>query len=879
MAIDRSELPPMMQRYLKYKDEYPDNLLFFQVGDFYELFFDDAVTVSRALNLTLTARDKAADSPIPMCGVPVSVIDSYVDRLVTIGHSSAIVSQVSSTVNGKLVIDRELNRIVTPGNRLFSNLDSDSGASFVAAVGFDADGRHAALAWIDPRDGVVEVKENIDRTDIARELGMIAPREIILPRKIGGEVLDRRQGLVRGIEQICDAPVKFRSEAEDFGGRDYSTFSKFAALGPVGKRTTRLLVSYIDETTVGCTLQLRNIIPYSAQEEMVIDASTRRNLELVTNARDGSERGTLLDYLNVTVTPAGKRLLRSRILAPMTNREAIESRLDVVELFKECSAERDSIRLHLTSVPDLERLAARIELGIVTPRDLGALRDALEGLPNLRESVASIAGRRNVAILQAALSDLQLSDELPQLLIRALVDNPPHIVNEGGIIKEGYSPELDHFRELRSNGDRWMSEFELSEKQRSGINSLKVKRNNVIGYFIEIPSSQSAKTPDDYIRRQSTSNAERFTTSELRSREQEVFGAIDKQVALERSLFDDLKLKVAANAQDLRRISGALTEIDIFSSFAFLAEREDLIRPCIEDNGRLDIQDGHHPMISRRLAGGFVPNSLSLETEGDRCCIITGPNMGGKSTYLRQAALLAVMAQIGSYIPARGATIGLIDRIFARIGASDDIHEGDSTFMVEMREASYIIGNATERSLVLIDEIGRGTATSDGLALAQAILEWLVATTRCRTLFATHFHELTLLARQGTGMRNLSVGSEESDDGGVVFTHFIKEGPAPRSYGIEVAKLSGLPDDLISRAEDLIETVSLQESNKQLSIFAPRNATKPKVEARLEKILGAINPDDLTPRAALDLVYSLRDEVRDGRRQLDKPTKTGIGNV
>lgn len=878
-ALDRNTLPPMMQRYLKYKDEYPDILLFFQVGDFYELFFDDAVTVSKALNLTLTARDKAADSPIPMCGVPVSVIDSYMDRLVSIGLSSAIVSQVSSTVNGKVVIDRELNRIVTPGNRLFSNLDSDSAATLVCAAGFDTDGRHVALAWMDSRQGIVSVKENIDRNDLSREVGMIAPREVILPRHVGGEALDRRLGWVRSIEHSAQgAPVRFRPDVHEASSRHHGEIPGYTTLGPSGKRATRTLISYIDETTVGCQFQVRAVVSHASRAEMIIDAATRRNLELVTNARDGSDRGTLFDYMNLTVTPAGGRALRAMLVAPNIERETIEARLDSVGAFKESGLERQKIRDLLVSFPDIERLTARVELRIATPRDVGSLRDALVRLPQIKDCLGNVeAAFGAVSAIPALVAGLSMDPALAEYLDRALLESPPHSMLEGGIIRQEFDPELDRVRGLRTDGDRWMAEFEAAEKRRTGINSLKVRRNNVIGYFLEVPTGQASKIPAEYIRRQSTANAERYTTTELRLREQEVVGAIDKQVALERSLFEQIRAKVDESSKSLRTIAASITELDVYLSLALLAEREDLTRPLIEESRDLDIRDGRHPMIARRLDGGFVPNSLVLSGEGIRCCLITGPNMGGKSTYLRQAALIIVMAQIGSYVPATYAKIGITDKIFARIGASDDIHDGDSTFMVEMREASYIIGNATERSLVLIDEIGRGTATSDGLALARAILEWLLETSRCRTLFATHFHELTSLADGKSTLKNLSVGSEESEDG-VVFTHCIHEGPAPRSYGIEVAKLSGLPRALIERAEELIESTEIPTANRQLSIFAPRNAAKAssssKTEAALVKLLREANPDDLSPREAMNLLYRLRDQLDDKKLQ-DGITQNG----
>ena len=855
----KQNLPPMMVRYLEFKEQYPDALLFFQVGDFYELFYDDAVTVAKSLNLTLTSRDKNSPEPVPMCGVPLSVLDGYVDRLLPLGYSVAVVSQTGSGQG----VDRALERFVTPGMRLFTSVSSDSTESLIAAVMIDHQARSAAVACTDPQTGVVRVKDALELAAIPRELATLMVREVVLPRSLAGEKIDRRTSWVRGIEGVVrHTALRFR--AESVGATDgESNLSEAArgelhSLSPVAKRAVRLLIGYVDEISLGNALPVREVSLARGVGVVTIDAATRRNLELVANTKDGSTAGTLFGYLNSTETPGGARLLKSWIVAPRAVLSEIQARQDSVTELREY---HQSIARMLSGLSDMERLAARLELRVASPRDLGAIRDTLDRVPELQDLLAHC----RAAPLRSAVDALQPPVDLRVLLRRALVDQPPHVTNEGGIFQAGYDSELDEICRLRSNADEWRAQFEATEKAATGIASLKVRSNNVIGYFIEVPTAHGAKVPAHYQRRQSTANAERFTTPELKKYEDQVVTAVDRQVRREQQLFNDLRDTAREQVETLRKIAAALAELDALSALARTAERNQWIAPRVSASAELVIEQGRHPIIEQLLGGSFIPNSVSFGDDSSRCFIVTGPNMGGKSTYLRQIALITILAQIGSYVPAQSADVGIVDRIFARLGAADDLHEGESTFMVEMREAAHILAHATRQSLVLIDELGRGTATTDGQSLAQSILERLAFEVGCRTLFATHYHEITTLERVTPRIRNLSVGSIEEEDR-VVFTHAIQEGPAPRSYGLEVAKLSGLPAAVLSRAAEILLQMPNRDSQRVVSqsvqqpLFAPQPQT-PARDLRAERLKEAIaklDPDALAPREAHALLYELK---------------------
>ncbi len=873
-AALKQDLSPMMVRYLEYKERYPDALLFFQVGDFYELFFEDAVQVAKALNLTLTSRDKNSLQPIPMCGVPLAVLDGYIDRLLPLGFSVAVVSQTGSGAG----VERSLERFVTPGMRLFTSVSSDSTQSVVAAVAVSANGDEFAIALSDPQTGELTVKDAIEAGALAREIGMYSVREVVLPRAAYGDAIDRRSSWVRGVEAVVGRnSLRFRPEAAHSSALEASmpgcAASEFHGLSPSAKRSVRLLLAYLDEVSLGNAVPITSLSLARADGHVAIDASTRRNLELVQNSKDGSTLGTLFGFLQRTVTPLGARQLKSWILTPLLDRSAITKRQEAVAAFLSDAA---LVHEHLNGIADLERLAARVQLSVASPKDLGAIRDALEKLPSIQELL-----RESPSSLLCELRlQLDVDQTLTKSLASALVDSPPHTVNEGGIFRAGFDEELDEIQQLRTNAESWRSSFEARERDLTGIGSLKVRSNNVIGYFIEVPTAHGAKVPDAYQRRQSTANAERFVTPELKQHEHAVVTATDRQIRREQQLFTELRSKVTPHVDVLRTVAAALASLDALAALADRASQFAWIAPTIVEEPVLEIDSGFHPIIAELLEGAFIPNSVAFSAAGPSCFVLTGPNMGGKSTYLRQTGLIVVLAQMGSFVPAASATVGIVDRIFARLGATDDLHEGDSTFMVEMREAAQILASATSRSLVLIDELGRGTATSDGLSLAQAILEQLALEVKARTLFATHYHELTALRGLEGSVDNLSVGSVEEEDR-VVFTHRIQSGPAPRSYGLEVAKLSGLPASVIQRAYEVLAILpasgaplegldrpraATSTNERQFGLFNPQRAADKSLEELRQRVL-AVDADSLTPREALGLLYELKGLAQKGKPQ------------
>ncbi|MBX7138166.1 MAG: DNA mismatch repair protein MutS [Oligoflexia bacterium] len=869
-----SALPPMLQQYLQYKREHPDCLILFQVGDFYELFFEDAVTAARALNLTLTSRDKNNPSPVPMAGVPVAAVENYLARLVAQGFSAALVSQLP----GKSVragVERRLERIITPGVNLLA-LNHQKEAGFIAALFFDPEnleGSQAALAFCEVQTARIRIKEGLSALKAAAEISKLQPSELILPQSVEGQRVDRRHAMVRDLERMLNAgQLKFRPESyfslKTRSDRDFSKLAGYAALSPAARKAVRLLVGYVDEVTVSSSVAFKSAELWEDQRVVQIDAATRRTLELLSNSRDGSTRGTLLQYMDRCDSPLGSRLLRSWIAAPSAILDEIMERQQAVLALRGAVDLRAELKPMLQKIIDIDRVAARLELGAVSPKELGALRDSLETFEGMRQMLCGILQGAASALLEKTADTLVAPERLQQILGQ-LSDNPPYLLSEGGVIASGVNAELDRFRVLKSDSRSWIAEIENKERAATGITSLKIKFNNVIGYFFEVTQANSSKVPPHFVRRQSTANTERFTTEELRTREKEVLSAESQEFELERELYGRLRSEAALFALELRELAQLVAQLDVLTALAVLAETEGLVPPAIDQSPALEIEQGYHPVLRAILGNAFIPNDVRML---DRpCLLITGPNMGGKSTYLRQAGLIVIMAQLGSCVPAARAQIGIVDRIFARMGASDDISEGESTFMVEMREASNIIANCSARSLLLIDEIGRGTATADGLAIAQAMLEWLVIKIQCRVFFATHFHELTALEKKYPALVNLCTGAIEQD-GQVIFTHQIEKGAADKSYGLEVAKLAGLPSPLLRRAAALLaNSQSSAADSRQLTIFgaapfadSPSAAEPAETETQSRRLIEKIRKFDLnnsTPLSALNFLNELIDEL------------------
>jgi DNA mismatch repair protein MutS len=869
-------LPPMLRQYLEYKRRHPEALLFFQVGDFYELFFDDAVTTAKLLGLTLTSRDKNSDKPIPMCGVPISVIDGYIAKLVGGGRAVAIVRQVGDPNARKGMMERQLERIVTPGVQVLGSDSKSRQENFLAAIFVSTLGEEFAVAYTDVRTSKIRLRDGLDREGLLAELRIVAPVEIVLPREFEGKRFDRRSNWVRDVEAISESTSCVFRPFERVESDRLSEVNGYVALSEVAKRAVHLLVGYIDEATVGQRVAFTEVEEDSYQDELIMDSGTRKHLELLSNLRDGGSHGTLLSVIDHTKTPHGGRLIREWIVRPLTSLEKISHRLDTVEslLNKERSL-RGELNQKLEGIADLERLATRLELSAVSPRELAALRDSLSAMTDIRLSLGSIASRLPL-LLKSIYEGLIFDVEVLRDLEKTLTDLPPISLVDGGIIRSGIDTDLDRLREIRANGKSWIAALENTEKERTGINSLKIRFNSVFGYYIEITRANLDKVPADYIRKQTTANGERYITEALKIQEEEILNAESRELKLERELFEELVSRIRPFSATLRNLSLCLAELDILASLAISAEINGFSRPELNDSRNLKIVGGKHPVLSMLLKHDFVPNDLDFYEGTREVLILTGPNMGGKSTYLRQAALIVILSQLGSFVPAQSVQIGLVDKIFTRIGAADNMMEGESTFMVEMREAGFILANATSRSLLLIDELGRGTATQDGLSLAQATLEWISNKISARTLFATHFHELTLLQQALPGVFNLSVGSKEVE-GDILFTHSICVGPANKSYGLEVAKLAGLPNGLLDRAREIMSTAgqpppSTTSGYNQLSMFAesrgrevvkvvekviePSDYKKIKVVA--EKVLGA-DLNSLTPLAALNLLATVKE--------------------
>lgn len=866
-SMKSGTMPPMLQEYLRYKSEYPDALLLFQVGDFYEVFFNDACIVARTLNLTLTSRDKNAAEPIPMCGVPIGVVDGYLDRLVTQGFSVAVVSQVGP-VPQKGMVERRLERIVTPGIRILG--EASKSQSIVGAIYFE--GQEASIAFSDVQTGRISIKESIALELLASKVAECSITECVVFQPGGAESIDRRLTWVRQIEALVKSPVKLRTRVDTSREHRYSSIAGMTKLARMGRRAAALLLSYIEETTIAVEKLIHEIALAQDYQILQMDPITRANLELVASQHGGGKDGSLYGFLDHTCSPMGSRLLRSWLVAPLRSAVLIAQRHDVVEAFTEQSGLRHAVRGLLERSPDMERLAARIELGVVSPRELSTLRDLLILQPKFEELLNGALSAKLSWLIDALKTTLQSCSQLSQALQEFLVEEPPRFVSDGQVVKDGVSPVLDELRSIQLDGKGWITQFEQSERQRTGISSLKVKFHRILGYFIEVTNTHASKVPSDYIRRQSTANAERFTLPSLKEREKLVVGAEAKILTLEEQLYKEFRESLKPHCVALRSLASVIAELDVLATFAEIAVRDSYIRPLIDDSCNLEIVNGRHPLLSHILGPQFVPNSVAFQHSQYRCFLLTGPNMGGKSTFLRQIGLITILAQIGAFVPAEHATIGLVDRVFARLGASDNLLEGESTFMVEMREAAVILANATTQSLVLIDEIGRGTSTADGEALAQAILEWVVYKAQSRTLFATHFRKLTALADRtftdnslasGTGLSegsqdgvnppdtaeslpiaNISVGSVEYE-GEVVFTHSIQPGPANASYGVEVARMAGLPDELIARARELLSTqgqqVTVDRDLADVRSVKPRETIEKPVSAQLALNLNPIS--------------------------------------
>ena len=850
---------PLMRQYAAIKKEHPNALLFFRLGDFYELFFDDAILAARELQITLTSRNKEKGVAVPMCGVPYHAAENYISKLIRKGFKVAICEQVEDPRLAKKLVRREVTRVVTPGTAADSSLGSEEN-NFLAAVAQTAD--RAGFAALDLSTGEFRATEFAGEAAVRRiqeELEQLRPRELLygsaapLFESRRSPAAEHRPGPASSagwaetpLDDWIFAPDHAIPLLENHFG--VLSLEGFGLAGkPAAAAAAGAILYYVRSTQRGTLDHVDRIGFYERQNCLVLDTVTVRNLELIEPLFAGTDSGaTLFRCLDSTVTPMGKRLLRSWMLRPSIDRPEIEARLDAVESLAGGLVGREELRRGLEGILDLERLLSRVTLETANPRDVLALSASLGRIPGVRAALARVASPRLDALHS-------LIDELADLRRRidsSLVPEPPLSLSDGGVIAPGIDAELDELRGLNANSKQYVAQIEQRERQRTGIASLKVKFNSIFGYYLEISKPNLHLAPADYERKQTLVNAERFTTPELKEYEARILDAQEKIVDIERRLFAELRSAIAGEARRIRQTALALAEVDVLASFAHLAALRNYCRPRFDDTSDLEIVEGRHPVIEtlELNSGGdrFVPNDLFLNSTTHTILVLTGPNMGGKSTYLRQAALTVILAHMGSFVPARSARLGVVDRVFTRIGASDNLARGRSTFMVEMTETAAILHTATPRSLVLLDEVGRGTSTYDGLAIAWAAIEYLHARTRAKTLFATHYFELTELADALSGVKNYHVSVKDSGSG-IVFLRKVEPGAADRSYGIEVAKLAGLPNEVVLRAR---EVLAEHES-------AERVAT------------GHLSPGALPPPAQLTIFTALSQPVVDRLRQVD----------
>ncbi len=881
MEIDRKLLSPMMLKYMETKDQHPDCLLFYRLGDFYEMFFEDAKIVAKELELTLTGKSCGLPERAPMAGVPYHAADSYISRLVNRGYKVAVCDQMEDPKEAKGLVRREVTRIVTPG----TNLDTDSlpldRNNFLFGIAWSPE--RIGIAAVDILTGCFEVSEVASLRELKDELAKYHPSEIVANDAFLLSGFD-----TEGMKNRLEAAVSYKDSAfyrkEDCIGALLSHFQVGSLNGlgladfPLGALAAGALFRYLSEMQSTGLKHIRTLRVCSAGAFMLLDSASRRNLELTETLRDKKKRGSLLWILDRTCTAMGARSLRSFVEQPLLSEERINGRLDAVQELLERPMDREEIREYLNAVYDLERLLGKVSFGTVNARDMIALKNSLAMLPPIK----NLLGDFRSAELMRIREEIRDLEELTELIGRAITEEPPLLLKDGGIIRAGYDAEVDELRSAGQNGKQWLAALEEEDRQRTGIRTLKIKYNNVFGYFFEVTNSFKDMVPPDYERKQTLTNAERYTTPKLKELEDMILNAQDRLVNREYRLFSELREKTAGYTDAIQKSAAAIALLDVFASLAHIAEENHFTRPVLSETGRIKIRNGRHPVVEKMLPGGsFIPNDTLLDRKKHLVSIITGPNMAGKSTYMRQVALIVLMTQIGSFVPAEEAEISIADRIFTRVGASDDLASGQSTFMVEMNEVANILRNATPKSLLILDEIGRGTATYDGLAIAWAVIEH-IANPRllgARTLFATHYHELTELEGKLGNVDNYCIAVKERGDD-IVFLRKIIKGGADKSYGIQVAKLAGVPDMVIDRAKQIVEQLSANDLTEKLEELTVENGAPRKKVPKPDQVdlmqlsfKAAVSDEDIlkelkglelsamTPIDALNTLYRMQSRL------------------
>ena len=878
-----NELTPMMKQYMQTKEEYKDCILFYRLGDFYEMFFDDALTASKELEITLTGKNCGLEERAPMCGIPYHAVDSYLNRLVSKGYKVAICEQVEDPKTAKGIVKREVIRVVTPGTNLDTQGLDETKNNYIMCIVYMAD--RYGLSVADVTTGEYLVTELDSQTKLMDELYKFMPSEIVCNEAFymsGLDLDDLKNRLHMAIysleawyfdDALCRETLQEHFKVASLEGIGLSDCE-------CGMIASGALLKYLEETQKNSLSHMSRLTRYATGNYMVLDSATRRNLELVETLREKQKRGSLLWVLDKTKTAMGARTIRKYVEQPLIDKESIVKRLDAVAELKDNAICREEIREYLNPVYDLERLVGKITYQSANPRDLIAFQSSLSMLP----SVKCILKDMESDLLKEIYEELDPLEELCDLVGRAIQEEPPLAMKEGGIIKDGYNEEVDRLRKAKSEGKNWLADLETKEREKTGIKNLRIRYNKVFGYYLEVTNSFKDLVPDYYTRKQTLANAERYIIPELKELEDTILGAEDKLCALEYELYCEVRNTIAAELTRIQRTAKAVAKLDVIASLALVAERNNYVRPKINEKGVIDIRDGRHPVVEKMIPNDmFIANDTYLDDKKQRISIITGPNMAGKSTYMRQAALIVLMAQLGSFVPASSANIGLVDRIFTRVGASDDLASGQSTFMVEMNEVANILRNATSKSLLILDEIGRGTSTFDGLSIAWAVVEYISNSKLlgAKTLFATHYHELTELEGKISNVNNYCIAVKEKGDD-IVFLRKIVKGGADKSYGIQVAKLAGVPDPVINRAKEIVEElVTADITGKVKDIAVQGSETKKKTQKKLDEVdltqfslFDTVKDDDvlnelkeldishMTPMDAMNKLYQLQNKLR-----------------
>ena len=875
-----AKLTPMMEQYFEIKNKYKDCILFYRLGDFYEMFYEDALTASKELEITLTGKNCGQEERAPMCGVPFHSCEPYISKLVERGYRVAICEQVEDPKAAKGIVKRDVIRVVTPGTNTMAQSLDETRNNYIMSV--FCENELFGVAVCDLSTGEFRTTQVEHQDALFDEMNKFQPSEIIcndgfcicgmdfdfIREKIGAVITPVESYYFE--TDHCEKMILEQYHLINLDGIGLADY-------PFGIIASGGLLQYLHETQKTSLSHLMELIPYSTQNYMVLDSSTRRNLELCETLREKSKKGSLLWVLDKTKTAMGARMLRKMVEQPLIHKQSIMERLDAVEMLKDNVMAREELREYMNSIYDLERLTMKISYRSANPRDLISFKTSIKYLPYIKDILAQFSK----GLLAKMAEDLDTLEDLYELLEQSIEEDPPIPIKEGGIIKDGFHEGVDHLKKAKTEGKTWLAELEEREREKTGIKNLRVRFNKVFGYYIEVTNSYKDLVPDYYIRRQTLANAERYITEELEELAKTILGAEDKLCALEYELYVDIREKLAAQMDRIQKTAHVIAWIDAFASLALTAEQNGYVRPTINQKGSIDIKEGRHPVVEKMMKGDlFVSNDTLLDHKKNRVNIITGPNMAGKSTYMRQTALIVLMAQIGSFVPAKSASIGLVDRIFTRVGASDDLASGQSTFMVEMSEVANILRNATKDSLLILDEIGRGTSTFDGLSIAWAVVEYIAgsALSGAKTLFATHYHELTELEGKLPGVNNYCIAVQEKGDN-IIFLRKIIKGSADKSYGIQVAKLAGVPDQVIERAKEIAQELEQSditantknisrrkettEEPVQLSLFDTMGIMPVEMkESPVETELKQADLANMTPIQALNYLYELQKKCR-----------------